>query len=90
MPALLHGYRRLRSVYRDGLLIRIANSTPGDGQRSLSTGLRLKCKRDHRALPGDSTRPRRASGRDQQSPSGFFFAVHQRYSLAILGEEPAI
>src|ERR1700682_1076191 len=89
-PRLLNSHRRLRPVHRDGLQTGIARSAPSDSERSLPARLRLESYRDHRALSGNSTRPRRPRGGNLQSTGGFVFAMHEGNRLSILRQEAAV
>src|SRR5689334_6063236 len=61
---LLDRYRCLRSVYGDRLESGVARTAAGDGQRSLSAGLRLESQSNHASLTRDTGRATWARSRD--------------------------
>src|SRR5580692_3468569 len=86
----LNGYRRLRAIDRNSLQTWVAGSAAGDGQRSLSRGLGLKCYRDHGTLTRNAASPWRTRSGDLQCSGGFIFAMDKSYDLPVLREESPI
>ena len=86
----MNGYRRLRAVDRNSLQTWVARSAAGDGQRSLSRGLGLKCYRDYGTLTRNAASPWRTRSCDLQCSGGFIFAMDKSYGLPVLREESPI